>query len=225
MPLPFGARRITPLPLPPGLPGPMNSKLPRSQGRSPPRPVIGAIDQEWLELRRGDPVEALRSASLRPLSILRQPGSCQHTNDFGAGAVLLANNDAVLPRAGPIAVIGEFARTPRYQGAGSSHINLTRLDDALSAILGRTRREVVFAPRVPPRGRSTLCALEQDDPGNESPSGAVSMVNCTNRASGLLYWDGFATELLMANRPDAPGVSDPACATSIARSDAVSRFP
>lgn len=46
--------------------------------------------------------------------------------------VLLRNEDHVLPIAkqGTIAVIGEFARNPRYQGGGSSHVNPTKLDDA-----------------------------------------------------------------------------------------------
>jgi beta-glucosidase len=52
-------------------------------------------------------------------------------------AVLLKNGGGLLPLAatgGRIAVIGEFARTPRYQGAGSSKVNPTRVDDALAAI-------------------------------------------------------------------------------------------
>jgi beta-glucosidase len=64
------------------------------------------------------------------------------------GAVLLQNDGALLPLnptdGGTIAVIGEFARTPRYQGAGSSKINPTRVDDALTAIRATTSREVVF---------------------------------------------------------------------------------
>ncbi|GAA4192943.1 glycoside hydrolase family 3 C-terminal domain-containing protein [Microbacterium oryzae] len=63
--------------------------------------------------------------------------------------VLLANEGAILPlsaeQGGAIAVIGEFARTPRYQGAGSSHINPTRLDTALEAIREATSRDVAFA--------------------------------------------------------------------------------
>ena len=58
-------------------------------------------------------------------------------------AVLLKNDGGVLPlrpAAGPrVAVIGEFARTPRYQGAGSSQVNPTRVDiplDELTAALG-----------------------------------------------------------------------------------------
>ncbi|WP_218040501.1 glycoside hydrolase family 3 C-terminal domain-containing protein [Actinomadura sp. WMMB 499] len=53
-------------------------------------------------------------------------------------AVLLKNDDAILPldpaARMSVAVIGEFARTPRFQGAGSSQINPTRVDCALDAL-------------------------------------------------------------------------------------------
>ncbi|MCU1353440.1 MAG: glycoside hydrolase family 3 domain protein [Acidimicrobiales bacterium] len=53
-------------------------------------------------------------------------------------AVLLKNDGDLLPlRPTPgsrVAVIGEFARTPRYQGAGSSKVNPTQLDTALDAL-------------------------------------------------------------------------------------------
>ncbi|WP_344221177.1 glycoside hydrolase family 3 C-terminal domain-containing protein [Kribbella sancticallisti] len=49
--------------------------------------------------------------------------------------VLLRNDDHILPLAPPpgstVAVIGEFARTPRYQGAGSSQVNPTRIETAV----------------------------------------------------------------------------------------------
>lgn len=54
-----------------------------------------------------------------------------------AAAVLLKNEDDILPLhpAGQrVALIGEFARSPRYQGAGSSQVVPTRLDDALTAL-------------------------------------------------------------------------------------------
>jgi beta-glucosidase len=49
----------------------------------------------------------------------------------GEGAVLLKNDGAILPlpENAKIALIGEFAKIPRYQGAGSSLINPTRLDN------------------------------------------------------------------------------------------------
>ena len=53
-------------------------------------------------------------------------------------AVLLKNVDGVLPlrpAAGEtVAVIGEFARTPRFQGAGSSQVNPTRVDVPLEEL-------------------------------------------------------------------------------------------
>ena len=48
-----------------------------------------------------------------------------------------------------LAVIGEFARTPRYQGAGSSQVIPTRVDailDELSALHGGDGTTVTFAP-------------------------------------------------------------------------------
>jgi beta-glucosidase len=63
-----------------------------------------------------------------------------------AGSVLLKNDGGLLPLASVegVAVIGEFARTPRYQGAGSSQVNPTRLDVPLDAL--RAAGEVAFAP-------------------------------------------------------------------------------
>jgi len=51
--------------------------------------------------------------------------------------VLLKNEGGLLPlkREGSYAVIGDFARNPRYQGGGSSHIKPTRLDDIYNSLL------------------------------------------------------------------------------------------
>jgi beta-glucosidase len=65
-----------------------------------------------------------------------------------AQSLVLLKNDRVLPLTGmagrTIAVIGEFARTPRFQGAGSSQVSPTQVDvplDALAAALpGATLR-------------------------------------------------------------------------------------
>lgn len=60
--------------------------------------------------------------------------------------VLLKNDDGVLPlKAGQkAAVIGEMAKSPRYQGAGSSVINPTKLDNALDE-LNKLGVNTVFA--------------------------------------------------------------------------------
>ncbi len=53
-----------------------------------------------------------------------------------AQSMVLLKNNGILPlkKGGKVAVIGELARTPRYQGAGSSHINPTQLDNALEEL-------------------------------------------------------------------------------------------
>lgn len=50
--------------------------------------------------------------------------------------VLLKNEDDILPlkREGTLAIIGGFAKQPRYQGGGSSHVNSSRVDSALDEI-------------------------------------------------------------------------------------------
>ncbi|WP_184249062.1 beta-glucosidase family protein [Gracilibacillus halotolerans] len=49
--------------------------------------------------------------------------------------VLLKNEEDILPIGdASVAIIGDFATTPRYQGAGSSLINPTKLDNALEAL-------------------------------------------------------------------------------------------
>lgn len=80
-----------------------------------------------------------------------------------AAAVLLKNDDAALPLAptgGRVAVIGEFARTPRFQGAGSSQVNPTRVDAALDALVtALPERDIVFAAGFEIDGDSTDPAL------------------------------------------------------------------
>ncbi len=68
--------------------------------------------------------------------------------EVGANSlVLLKNEDNTLPlkKDKSIAIIGEMARCPRYQGAGSSIINPTKLDDAFDALLEKGYK-LNFAP-------------------------------------------------------------------------------
>lgn len=61
--------------------------------------------------------------------------------------VLLKNDNGLLPLAEntKVAVIGDFAKTPRYQGAGSSVVNPTRLDTTLDVIKDFPLRMAGFA--------------------------------------------------------------------------------
>ena len=63
-------------------------------------------------------------------------------------AVLLKNEDAILPltKQQKVAVIGDFAKQPRYQGAGSSRINPTQLDNGLEALKSAGTNIIGYAP-------------------------------------------------------------------------------
>ena len=77
------------------------------------------------------------------------------------GSIVLLDNDGILPlkKETKTAVIGDFAETPRYQGAGSSQVNPTKLDslkDALtSAGLNITGYAKGFS-RVDPKPQQAL---------------------------------------------------------------------
>ncbi|MEN3537144.1 glycoside hydrolase family 3 C-terminal domain-containing protein [Microbispora sp. ZYX-F-249] len=109
----------------------------------------GAGDRRVVEaVRAGELDEAVVDASVRRVAAL----TARHSGVSGAFdadahhalarelaaecAVLLKNDNDVLPlpAGARVAVIGEFAVRPRFQGGGSSHINATRVDAALDAI-------------------------------------------------------------------------------------------
>ena len=68
------------------------------------------------------------------------------------GAVLLKNEGGILPlkQDAKIAVIGTMAKSIRYQGAGSSHINPTKLSQPLDQLPG-----ALYAPGCDDRGDTT----------------------------------------------------------------------
>ena len=75
--------------------------------------------------------------------------------------VLLKNEDNILPLAkgAKVAVIGDFAETPRYQGAGSSMVNPTKLDSAMG-VIGNFDLEVVGFEKGYPRVGPADAALQ-----------------------------------------------------------------
>ena len=85
-------------------------------------------------------------------------------------AVLLKNEGGILPlqKDQRIAVIGDFARNPRYQGAGSSKINPTKLDNGLDALKSAGVNICGFTPGFRRGGKKDTmlvrqaCKLAQD---------------------------------------------------------------
>ena len=74
------------------------------------------------------------------------------------GAVLLKNEDGILPLqpGEKIVVIGAMAKELRYQGAGSSHINPTKLPQPLELLPG-----AVYAPGCDEKGSTTDALLQE----------------------------------------------------------------
>ncbi|MHC5263525.1 glycoside hydrolase family 3 C-terminal domain-containing protein [Streptomyces sp. UC4497] len=136
--------------------------------------IVSAVEEGRL-----DP-EVVATAARRFLDLQERMDRAQRFDDWdesahhelareaaGAGAVLLKNEDSLLPLDPAarlkVAVIGEFARTPRYQGHGSSRVNPSRLDnawDALRAAAGPSL-ELTFAPGFPVDGTTDVALTEE----------------------------------------------------------------
>lgn len=99
----------------------------------------GSLDESDLDARVDNIIEIL----LRSAETLKEEYTCDMEANHriarqiaGESAVLLKNEDDIFPvdKSKKIAVIGEMAEKPRYQGAGSSLINPTKLDNALECL-------------------------------------------------------------------------------------------
>ena len=95
----------------------------------------------------------------RTVETLKTPYQCDYEAHHAVareaaeqGAVLLKNEDAILPLEAEtkIAVIGAMAKNMRYQGAGSSHVNARKLDQPVCFLPG-----AVYAPGCDERGDTT----------------------------------------------------------------------
>lgn len=137
-----------------GLPAGLDLEMPSSDGRTDAQLVEAVRDGRLAE-------SALDLAAERAVRLAQQAAAgadpdasydvdAHHAlaREAAARGVVLLKNDGVLPLAAGtrVAVVGEFARTPRYQGAGSSLINPTRLDTALEEIGRLAGAAPVFAP-------------------------------------------------------------------------------
>lgn len=137
-----------------GLPAGLDLEMPSSGGQSAARLVAavetGQLSQSALDVAAGRVLDLVRKAGERPSAHGPLDVDAHHDLAREAAArsiVLLKNDDDLLPlfRNGHIAVIGAFAQQPRYQGAGSSLINPTRLDNALDQLGQRGYGYVSYA--------------------------------------------------------------------------------
>lgn len=159
----------------------------------------GRLDPALLE-RAADRVRALagRAAGRQPGSYDADAHHALAREIAGRAVVLLKNDGGLLPlraEGQSLAVLGEFARTPRYQGGGSSQITPTRLDDALTAITASTSAPVRFAPGY---------TIDGSEPAGELIAEAVELARSSDVA--LV----FAGSLFETEGADRDGIDLPA---------------
>ncbi|WP_221620823.1 glycoside hydrolase family 3 C-terminal domain-containing protein [Actinomyces bowdenii] len=155
----------------PGLAAGLDLEMPASGGRTDARIVEAVREGRLAEAVLDTAAERITTLILRTAAALESARAAGGGYDARAhhalarrvaaeGTVLLKNEPVgptatpALPLAAgsftaehPLALIGEFARTPRYQGAGSSVITPTRLDTALEGFIQALGEDAVaFAP-------------------------------------------------------------------------------
>jgi len=185
----------------------MDLEMPSSNGATDAQLVAavqeGSLDESVLDVAAGRVLDLVRKAEAGagavegPLDVDAHHALAREA--AGRSIVLLKNalrgpqGPALLPLAkdARIAVIGEFAEKPRYQGAGSSMINPTRLDSALDEIRALATGEVAYA-----RGFSNALSVDADEVAalREEAVGAASVADVAVVFLGLparLESEGF----------------------------------
>jgi len=170
----------------------LDLEMPSSHG-SGPRAVAAAVRAGTLDERVLDRAVDRLLGLLDRASAAGAPGATVDVDDHHALArraaaecvVLLANGGSLLPLADDlarIAVVGEFARTPRFQGAGSSKVTPTRVDDALGALRDLLGPSVTvdFAP-----------GFGVDDPGADDAALAAEAVEVATGADVVVLFLGL----------------------------------
>ena len=127
----------------PGVAAGLDLEMPGSYGVTDAQ-IVKAVQEGTLEetivdtaVERILNILFLRKATRNPNPAFSEDAHHKVAREVAAEcAVLLKNDNNLLPLSAgsTVAVIGEFARKPRYQGGGSSHVNPTRVDDAFEEL-------------------------------------------------------------------------------------------
>ena len=119
----------------------------------------GEISEEIINQRLDELLDVILSTRAAVDPLVGKPFDKEAHHNLARKAaeeslVLLKNEENILPlKAGTkTAVIGEFAKNARYQGAGSSVVNCTRLDSAMDVIGGFPLDVIGYAQGYPRTG-------------------------------------------------------------------------
>lgn len=144
----------------------LDLEMPGTNGRTPPI-VAAAVDSGRLDERHLDESvdRILALAAWRADRTDAVDFEAHHAlaREVAAQCAVLLKNSGVLPLdpTNRVAVIGEMARTPRYQGGGSSHVNSTRTDAFLDVVGDLAQVDVAFEPGYTLDGSGDATALRQ----------------------------------------------------------------
>lgn len=125
-----------------GLAAGLELEMPTSGGVRD-RQIVAAVESGRLDAATLDQAVArllaviLRASEPRPLAANSLHEAHHHlAREIACESMVLLKNEGALPLAGAgsLAIIGEFAERPRFQGGGSSHVNPTRLETPLEAM-------------------------------------------------------------------------------------------
>ena len=144
-----------------------------STGGDSPRQLMqavyeGRISEDKVNARVDELLDVMLStrAAVNPLK--GKPFDVEAHHAFAEKAseqsiVLLKNEDNILPlKAGSkVAVIGEFAQKARYQGAGSSVVNCTKLEHTMDVIKNFDFDVVGFEPAYPRHGKTDPAMIDK----------------------------------------------------------------
>ncbi|RZU66821.1 beta-glucosidase [Microterricola gilva] len=162
----------------------LDLEMPSSDGRTDAELVAavraGELDEAVLDLAALRTVELALKAQAGADANAGYDVDAHHALAREAAArsiVLLKNESELLPLApsASVAIIGEFARTPRYQGAGSSMINPTKLDTALEEI-GALAEQSSFAAGFTLDGDNSDAAALRDEAVAAAAAADVAVV-------------------------------------------------
>ncbi len=110
----------------------------------------GKIDESVLDQRLTELLGVINSTSAAVANAPKSFDVDAHhaiAQRCAAESIVLLDNDGILPLASDakVAVIGDFAKAPRYQGAGSSQVNPTKLDNFYDCLTAAGVEIVAYA--------------------------------------------------------------------------------
>ena len=110
----------------------------------------GKIDESVLEERLAELLGVIKSTSEAVANAPKSFDVDAHhalAKKCAGESIVLLENDGILPlsEGAKVAVIGDFAKSPRYQGAGSSQVNPTKLDNLYDCLVASGVNIVAYA--------------------------------------------------------------------------------